>query len=278
MEFKDEMNVSLEKFTSELSELKELFTEKCDAIMNNISSFKVHVANELIKLKNAAEDAEERICVAEEGIAGNLQKIEKQAETLKSTEATLLKQINKLKNELASQTDRGMRSTLTFRGIIESQNNENYQKTPKVLANLLSKIDTSVNGRNKMSYSEILDTIDRAHRSKPSDELEPVNNGDATNNKTPRPIHVKFVTWRDSEYFKSIVIKYNKSLLSKGKNPTVFVDNMFSEHTNARRKEAWNKHKELKNEGLEAPMFIRYPATLMVKNPNTGKYFEHSIF
>ena len=101
---------------------------------------------------------------------------------------------------------------------------------------------------------------------------------DANVEAEPRPIHVKFTNWKDAEYFKSVIISYNKKLLSRGKKPSVFVDNMYSDFTNQRRKLAWNERKSLKDSGLKAPMYIKYPATLMVKNNETGKFQEHSVF
>ena len=158
---------------------------------------RIYVANELSKLKSSVEDAEDWISVIKDGIAKNLLKIDNQENDLKSTENILLDQITDLKNDLASQTDRGMRSTLTFRGIYESNTNESYQKTPKVLAKVLSKMDATVNTWNKMSYSEVLDSIDRAHRSKSTINYETERNNNTEQQKdAPRPIHVKFVTWQ----------------------------------------------------------------------------------
>lgn len=270
MEFKNEMI----KMKNELSEL---INNKCDTINENINSFKTYVARELSKLKSTVEDIDGRVDDAEQVISSNLQKIEEQTYSLEQTKTMVLDKISNLEKDLASQIDRGMRSTLTFRGVIESQN-ESYQKTPKVLANLLSKMDSS---KNKLSYSEILDSIDRAHRSRQStnhDNHETSNNDNAQQTNQPRPIHVKFTTWKDSEYFKSVVITHNKKLLSKGKKPSVFVDNMYSDFTNNRRKKAWAERKSLRDSGLKAPMYVKYPATLMVKNNETGKYIEHSLF
>ena len=181
-----------------------------------------------------------------------------------------------------------MRSTLSFRGVYED-GKESYQKTPKVLANLLSKMESKINKsqREKMTYHAILEVIDRAHRSSPI-MTEDDNNGNVGNNGRngnnregeagPRPIFVKFTTWKMAEYMKSVVITYNKNLISKGKSPSVFVDNMYSKHTNERRKTAYKELKSLRDSGLHVKMFIKYPATLMVMNNETGKYVEHSTF
>ena len=268
------------------NELSSIVSQECQKINNNISSFKTYVGNELSKIKQTVEDMDKRLVKSEEVISNscerikaleestttNLTKIDEVTNSLESTEASLLKQISNLKQEIASQTDRGMRCTLTFRGIAESDK-EGYLKTPKILANQLAHMEAEVRGRNRLTYSDILDSIDRAHRSKKKNEVET-----PTHQKTPRPIHVKFVTWKDSDYLKSTVIRYNKSLLSKGMEPTVFVDNMYSDHTNERRKRAWDKLKILRNEGVKAPMYVKYPATLVIKNENTGKYEDHTIF
>lgn len=159
------------EFESALSNLKNelssIFSQECEKINNNISSFKTYVGNELSKIKHSVEDMDKRLTVSEQGIhvsgdritaledsnVSNLSKIDELSNTLESTEKSLLTQISELKHELASQTDRGVRSTLTFRGITESDG-EGYQKTPKILANQLAHMEEVVRGSNRLTCTQ----------------------------------------------------------------------------------------------------------------------------
>ena len=133
----------------------------------------------------------------------------------------LLKKCEALTKDLDDQTNRNMRNTLVFYGIRESTE-EDWDKTSKTLATYLSKLT-----RNK-KLNQITYDIDRAHRS--------ANNPDKKDE--PRPIFAKFTTWKNAQFYKSLIINNNKSLKTKNKHSTVFVDQLYSKTVSKRRKQA----------------------------------------
>ena len=283
------MDEAIESLQADIQQNKEqmstLIQSQTETLTTSINNFKSYVANELTKVKTSVTDLETKVNINIEDITLNSQKIDLNSETLatlKDDNKNLLDKIKTLEKELAAQTDREMRCTLSFRGVYEEEN-ENYYKTPKVLANLLHKMESKSRNNNKMTYTKILEAIDRAHRSSMKAITNDANQENleddaARQPRPPRPIYVKFTSWKVSDYLKTIVINYNKNLLAKGKNPSVFVDNLFSSHTNARRKNAFKKLKSLKDSGLQAKMYVKYPATVAVKNNETGKYVDHTVF
>ena len=135
-------------------------------------------------------------------------------------------------------------------------------KTSKTLATYLSKINKS------KKYQDIIKDIDRAHRSKKQSEEK---------KDEPRPIFVKFTSWKNAQLYKSFVVKNNKYLKSKGKSVTVFVDQMYSQNVSERRKQAFEARKKLREEGENTKTFVKYPATLMKQNAE-GKFIIHTVF
>ena len=266
-------------------ELSQLIQTQTSTLNNTINEFKAYIGNELNKVKQNVEDLSDRVKTAEQNITDNTSSIERAEQVIKAnstsieqTHQTLQNRITELENKLSSQVDRSLRCTLTFRGVFEEEN-ENYNKTPKILANALSKMDPS--NKHKWSYQKILDCIDRAHRgNRKTTDVPPNSNPEPHQQPTrnPRPIFVKFSTWKAAEYLKSLVIRHNKNLLAKNRNPSIFVDNMFSKRTNFRRKLAYDKMKSLQESGVTLKMHINYPAVLMIMNNETKTFIEHSSF
>jgi len=140
-----------------------------------------------------------------------------------------------------------MRNTLVIRGLREKEN-EKWDDTTETLAKFLAHIN------KKGNDEEIKRQIQRCHRGK----IPNVKNG-------PRAVFVNFVSWKDSQTAKSLIIQNNISLKQQGKSVNVFVDQLYSKELMERRKQALDERNKLKENGSLAKMFIKYPAKLMVK-------------
>ena len=162
--------------------------------------------------------------------------------------------IETLENQLNEQTDRSLRTTLIFRGIPQKEDEKSWSNTTTTLANTLNKICPNDN------VEEIIDTIERAHRAKKSE-----NTG---KNNTSRPIIAKFSNWKFSEKFKSAIIKYNRN---QPEHP-LYVSQMYSTKTTDRINDALKHRKELARQDSNLKMFVAYPATLMGRALNDQHY------
>ena len=167
------------------------------------------------------------------------------------------------------QTNRNMRTTLVIRNLPEDTD-KTMNKTTKILAKFLANIDIDENNTIG-TYGK---QIERAHLSNPTP-----TNDESSNHDGPRPIFVRFQSWKDSEKCKRLIVNYNKSINEINNNPSntkIYVDQLYSKPVQLRRKKAFEERKKLRENQKDTPMFVKDPADLMIKV--NGKYTCHKKF
>ena len=172
------------------------------------------------------------------------------------------KQITRLEEALDDQVNRGMRSTLVFKGIQGGETS--WSDTTTLLAKTISEMDST------NTEEQIQEMIDRAHRIQPKNKQ-----GDGKKNY-PRNIVAKFCTWKDAEKVKSIVINHTKQV--REVQNRVYVEQLKSKKLTERANEAKLIRKELKQENPVWKLYVEYPAKLMVKKPGDKVYTVYQRF
>lgn len=198
---------------------------------------------------------------------------ENEISNLKETVSSQGNKITDLENKLDDQINRSCRSTLIISKLPEIKN-ENWDATANILANKLCRY--SVHTEDKLSASDFLNMIERAYRTgSTSVEAEKNRNG-------PRPITVKFNSWKSSEMVKNLIITGNcgKNLTNTKMTEKIFVQQKFSKSLTERRNNAMKRRKEMKNDSefTDSNIFIAYPATMMIKRPGNKTYVQHEQF
>ena len=170
---------------------------------------------------------------------------------LLKSEISALHVANKaLETLLEDQVNRGMRSTLIFKGIKEEEN-ETWEQSEHLLIDV-------INRHMKTEPKTTVNMIERAHR------------GRASANPTgPRHIYAKFHSWKDSERIKTEFGNIVKQHPKIG----IRVEQMFSEKLTKRRNVALVKRKELLEGKAIVSGYLKYPAVLMVKKSKSDKKY-----
>ena len=155
-----------------------------------------------------------------------------------------------MEESLDDQINRGLRSTLIFKGIKEERN-ETWEQTEEHLINIITR-------HTKLDRGAIEIMIERAHRGKSS-----------TKSKGPSHIYVKFHSWKDSELVKYEFIELQKKHPKIG----VRVEQMFSTKLTLRRNAALLERKTLLENKSITNGYIKYPAVLMIKKDKGDKNY-----
>jgi len=259
--------------TDHIADLKSFINSKIDEVNKNLSEFRGYVGTQLSGLKSRIDNLEqsnERVAECFSLINDNkikLADLESEQSNINFENISLKNSLSQLSLELKStqdklddQVNRGMRSTLIFRGIPE-EGNETWDKTMKTLCTTLANIDPS------LDLSQLERNIDRAHRG-----------GHSNQNGKPRPIFAKFSSWKQSELVKSAVISHNKNKSRTDDYPTLFVDQMYSEDVARRRREALKERRKLIDDGIKDKLALRFPAKLVVKRAGANDFVLHKEF
>ena len=158
-------------------------------------------------------------------------------------------EIEELQNSMEDQINRGMRSTLIFKGIKEEENEFSWEDTTNVLANQLSPI-------LNCDPMQIVGDIERAHRGKGSKS---------------RNIYVKFNSWKASDQISKLIIKANRSKITH-----ITVSQMYGPKTTAIMNEKLKLRKDIIKDHKAWKMYVAYPGTLMLKKPGEKKFTAFS--
>ena len=168
--------------------------------------------------------------------------------------ALLFQENQELKEELAEQIDRGMRSNLTVAGVGKLPQERTWDDTRAALASELAKISVP-----EKSAQYWIAAIDRAHRAPR-----------APAGKT-LVINAKFKFYDDVEYLLELFKKPNTKY-------TFQVYQQFSERTSERRKKALALRKQMKDADKLIKGYVKYPAILRIKKPSDSDYQTVATF
>ena len=250
-------------------DLKEFITLKINEVNSNISDFRKYVGSQLQEIKTRLESTESQLNSNCEILSQYTEEIKtlknlcnissKEVEVLKHQLADMKEkldppsikhEINDIKKKLDNEVNRGMRKTLIFRGIPESEN-ETWDETTNSLVSFLLTMD------NTLQRKEVENDIERDHRG-----------GKNQSDGKPRLVFAKFHSWKRSEFFKSTVVNDK----TRSKRDRVYGDQMYSPEVTERRNKALKHRKSLIDSGSKGKMFVKYPAILMVKEPGDIRY------
>ena len=247
--------------TIPISELKEILH---DELLKQEEKLKAHITEQFVELNaelaNTKQIAQDAIMRAEAN--------ELKIDTLQSENLVLKQQLNNIKTQeirqlgeqIEDRTNRQLRNSLAFKGIVEEAN-ETWERTESILVKNIADVTNST--------VEIIEPmIERAHRGAHSTKEGVKKSG-------PRPIHVKFLNWKDCEW-----VKNEYRLMNIRSGGDIFAQQKFGPLTTARRNQALIMRKELKQQGKIKKAFVKFPAKLMVKttdDPNE-RYHLHEDF
>ena len=146
-----------------LEEIKKLLESHENDITSQINS-------KFYKLIADVDQVRDIVHMAETKATRNVTEIEE----LKSEISSLRDSNKALEDSLEDQINRGLRSTLIFKGIKE-EHNESWEQTEEHLINVITR-------HTKLHRDAVEPMIERAHRGKPS-----------SNRKGPRHIYINFL-------------------------------------------------------------------------------------
>ena len=178
-------------------------------------------------------------------------------------------EIDAIKEEAEDRTNRQLRKTLIFRNVTECNDNESYEDTKEVLARLI------VENCEDVSYNYVYDNIDRAHR----ESKRRPRNDETPSRQGKRLIFAVFHSW---DLCQSILDDFRRMAI-RNATFSIHVDQMYGPLTSKRRKLAFAKRKELKENGTITSGYVDFPARLMVNTGETNElgkkvYKLHSNF
>ena len=203
------------------------------------------IDDRMSRLERVHEEVNERCDDIEARMDGMEDRLKKAEDDVASLQA----ENTNLKGALAESNDRGMRNSLTICNVRKGPNEKYMAHTRQTLAAALAKI-TPVNN----DYEYWVKAIERAHRGKQVPGKVPV-------------IHVRILNWQDWDLLVNLFRKPNHH------NPDKLeIYEMYSEHTNQRRKLALALRKEKIKEFPGCKVHLKYPANLFVKKDGEERF------
>ncbi len=163
-------------------------------------------------------------------------------------------EIDALKEAGEERTNRQLRKTIIFRNVNEVSDDESYADTKELLAKLIS------DNCEDVAYDYVFDNIDRAHR---ESKRKPRQHDQVPSRQGKRLIFAVFHSW---ELCQTIIEDFRRQCIREV-NFNTSADQMYGPMTVKRRKLAFVKRKELKENGQITSGFVDFPARLMVNMP-----------
>ena len=251
-------------------EIKNIFEKLLQSREENIIS---HITTECEKINQNITALSHRITTLEENVIINKDRISALENEVKINNNTIyiettergndIKRLNALVKELEDQvedqTNRNMRSTLIIKGIKEDKNEKNWDDATNALVrNLTSIFDWD---------PDILHAdIERCHRGRKEAEARNEDN----RNQQPRPIYVKFHSWKAAEQIRRKIISANKE-----KRTRIIVSHMFSKKTTKRMNEQLEIRKHLLNENKDWRAVVKFPGILLIKKSGDADFSRY---
>lgn len=218
--------------------------EKLSALENKLTeSFRRELDQKLLVTDQKIATLNDRVEVLETKLAGKDGELE-----------VMRGEINKLKDDLDDQVNRGMRNNMILKGIPEQGGGEGVREDTRELV-----IENLISLNPAYSHDEVNNVIDRAHRGGKT------NN----NNNKPRNIYIKFTT-------SHVVDEY--VLLARKKKPNFRVEKQFSKPVTDRRNTAMMERRKLIDNKTITSGYVEFPAKLMVKYVGQTKAQLHQEF
>ena len=242
---------------TQLDKIQEILESKLEIINENIQELNVTIKSNHDELTAAIAKTDLKAEAAVKAAKSNsktLETLKTDNEHMKTTIESQNAVVEHLNDKLSAlealtddQVNRGLRSTLVFRGI-EKNGYETWDTTGDILAEEINNILPN------FTISWITESIERVHRAK------------STTN-----IIAKFQSWKDSEKIKTAIINYNKT--QGNQENQLKVSQMLSKPLQDRHNAALIHRKELMKENKNMNYTVVYPAKLIGKMKNSeGKY------
>jgi rubrerythrin len=181
-------------------------------------------------------------------LTGRIANLEETIENLQN----IPEKVDKLTEVCEERTNRQLRETLVFKNVPEEMEDETYNDTKDVVANLISE-------HCGLDFQEVRGEIKRAHREANR------RNGDDHFRQGKRLIFAAFHSWDLCQ----TVIETFKSKCIREADFNISADQKYGPLTSRRRSLALKKRKELKESGAIKSAYIDFPAKLMVNNGET---------
>ena len=234
----------------ELTKVSEGLSEKIDKYGQAFESIDERL--DKLEEKNATydkklEELDEKVAT----IAALTARVEELEGKLKRQEAEIPAEIKRIDELVESRTNRQLRKTLIFKNIDETKADESYDEVKELLAQTISE-------NTDISYDDAFDGIDRAHRESPKADGK---------RQGKRFIYAAFLNWGMSQQ----ILDGFRQRCIEDRTFKISADQMYGPITSRRRNLAFQRRKELKQQGTITSAYVDFPARLMVNFPGDVK-------
>ena len=265
---RQELSEKLDKFSERFNAVNERLDkleennitvdQKFEEVERNIAGVDQQRANDVLALQNRVAELERRLQTHETNIPRDITALGVRIQT-QETEVTALenrietqetevpREIGELKELVESRTNRQLRKTVIFKNIEETKDDESYDEVKELLARTISD-------NTDLSYEQVFNGIDRAHREAPRRD---------GNRHGKRHIYAAFLYWELSQQ----IIEKLRVVCIRDRTFTISADQMYGPITSRRRNLAFQKRKELIQQGVITSAYVNFPAKLMVNVP-----------
>ena len=264
----EDLNAKLDKFgekfdainerLDKLEEINITVEQKLEQLEGNIAGVDAQRANDVLALHNRIAEVERRLQTQETDIPRNITALDNRITTqatevtaidnrLQTQEVEVPREIGDLKELIESRTNRQLRKTVIFKNIEETKADESYEEVKELLARTISD-------NTDLPYDQVFNGIDRAHREAPRRD---------GSRQGKRLIYCAFLYWELSQQ----VIDKLRVVCIRDRTFKISADQMYGPITSRRRNLAFQKRKELIEQGVITSAYVNFPAKLMVNLP-----------
>ena len=246
----NEVNHRLDKYDEKFDRLERNIQNN----ENRIGEIAAQVENgdlitnqKLISLTQRLETMEEKLAKIDD-ISSKVDDISTKVEPLE----VIPNRVNQLAELVEDRTNRQLRETLVFKNVPEEEGEQSYDDTKELLARLINE------HCNEFSYDYALSQIKRAHR-----ERKRTFEDNQYSRAGKRLIFAAFHSW---DMCQKLIETFRQKCIA---SPTfkIAVDQKYGPLTSKRRHLAFEKRKQLKEQGVISGGYVDFPAKLMVNMP-----------
>ena len=216
-------------------------TMECEKINQNITA----LSHRITTLEENVNINKDRISALENEVKINKNKIYIETTERGNDIKRLNALVKELENQVEDQTNRNMRSTL-IKGIKEDKNEKNWDDATNALVRHLTSI---FDWDPDILHAD----IEQCHMGRKEAEARNEDN----RNQQPRPIYVKFHSWKGAEQIRKKIISANKE-----KRTRIIVSQKFSKKTTRRMNEQLEIRKHLLTENKDWRAVVKFPGIL----------------
>ena len=227
-------------------------TTECEKINDNITA----LSHRITALEDDVQKTQDNILALENEVTINKNNMNIQTTEMGNDVRLLNVLVKELENQVEDQTNRNMRNTLIIKGIREDPTEKNWDDATNALVSHLTSIfDWDPDSLNA--------DIERCHRGR----KEAVEMRNDNKRNQPRPIFVKFHSWKTAEQIRRRIIGAHKQ-----KKTRIIVSQMFSKKTTKRMNDQLEIRKHLLLENKEWRAVVKFPGILLVKKPGDADF------